>query len=195
VGNTVSHMNKRGLYIERDRHGRERLVMLPSNDRGIRVQLAEVEERARVLTEEIGRLRTSLSSEQRNAWTMHRDKERLQVENGNLYHEIDNEKNRARKLEDLLDAEEKRAERLEEKIRLMKRGITHHGEQSDGYRRRYEEKVAEVELLRVRLRERDDLIRLNEDRLIEKDKSLIRKNETIAYFKSFLRSEGFRVED
>ena len=87
-----------------------------------------------------------------------------------------------RRIEDKLEDEEDRNERLEEKIRLMKRGS---GEQ--GYRTQYEEKVREVELLRQRLSERDGQLRVSDTRLAD-------KNRTVLYLKNFLRERGFRVE-
>jgi ribosomal protein L16 Arg81 hydroxylase len=87
------------------------------------------------------------------------------------------------RLEDLLTDEEDKNERLKEKIRLLKRGSGH-----EGYRTRFEEKVLEVELLRQRLAEREELVRLAETRVAE-------KNRTILYFKNYLRTHGFRVED
>ena len=87
------------------------------------------------------------------------------------------------RVEDLLADEEDKNEKLKEKIRLLKRGSGH-----DGYRARFEEKVMEVELLRQRIAERENLIRLTETRVAE-------KNRTILYLKNYLRTHGFRVED
>ncbi len=91
--------------------------------------------------------------------------------------------------EELLANEEDKSERLqhkneklEEKIRLLKRGS------GENYRARYEEKLVEVEMLRTRMVERDEMLRLADTRLTE-------KNSTIVYLKTYLRTHGFRVED
>ncbi|RDL40976.1 uncharacterized protein BP5553_00955 [Venustampulla echinocandica] len=197
--------NRRGTYIERDSRGRERLVVRRSSsgDRGnsTRELLAEAEDRIQALEIEIGRLQTRLSFEQRETWNLRREHERLAAEHHNSRHLTGNLDTQVGKLEELLDAEEKRSERLEDKLRLMKRGLTRTGEESHTYKQRYEEKVSEVEVLRIRLEERDELIRLHNGRIVEKDRSLQEKNRslqekntTIAYLKEYLRTHGFRVE-
>jgi len=76
----------------------------------------------------------------------------------------------------------------------LKRRSRSRSEGSD-YRRAYEEKATEVEVLRVRLAERDDLIRLDEARIAEKNNLLRERSTTITYLKNYLRTHGFRVED
>jgi len=87
------------------------------------------------------------------------------------------------RVEDLLEDEEDKNEMLKQKIRLLKRAGGH-----DGYRARFQEKVEEVELLRQRIAERENLIRSAETRVAD-------KNRTILYLKNYLRTHGFRVED
>ena len=73
-------------------------------------------------------------------------------------------------------------EELKERYRLMKRGS-----REEDYRQRYEEKLAEVELLRRRLVDRDERLVLAETRISD-------KNRTIVYLKNYLRTHGFRVD-
>lgn len=101
-----------------------------------------------------------------------------------------------RRLEDMLDDEEhkteklvKKNDKLEEKIRLLKRTSTH-----DDYRGRYEEKLREVELLRQRLAEKSELIRVADIRLADKERIISEKNSKLLYLKDYLRGLGFRVE-
>jgi hypothetical protein len=56
------------------------------------------------------------------------------------------------------------------------------------FKLRYEEKLAEVELLRRRLVEKDELLALSETRISD-------KNRTIVYLKNYLRNHGFHVAD
>ncbi|KAF4627082.1 hypothetical protein G7Y89_g11070 [Cudoniella acicularis] len=214
--------NRRGsAYVERDRHGHERLVIRRSSSRERRSssrELIEAEERYDALQAEVGRLQTRLSFEQRNAWNLQRENERLSAEHYNCHNiqtQLDNEIREVRRLEDLLDDEEKKSERLEEKLRLMKRGLTGKREDAEGYRLSYEQKVQEVEVLRVRLAEMDEINRLNEGRLAEKNRALVEKNReitekkaaiveknmalkhkdnTISYLKEYLRTHGFVVQ-
>jgi len=95
-----------------------------------------------------------------------------------------------RRIEDLLGDEEDKSDRLlhkneklEEKLRLMKRGS-----RDMEYKARYEEKLLEGEVLRQRLVERDEELRLAQTRISD-------KNQTILYLKNYLRTHGFRVAD
>jgi hypothetical protein len=74
-------------------------------------------------------------------------------------------------------------EELKEKYRLFKRGS-----REEEFKLRYEEKLAEVELLRRRLAEKDELLALEETRITD-------KNRTIVYLKDYLRRHGFHVAD
>tara|TARA_R110002060_G_scaffold36607_2_gene47612 strand:+ start:212 stop:532 length:321 start_codon:yes stop_codon:yes gene_type:complete len=103
--------------------------------------------------------------------------------------QLDAQVREVRRIEDLLIEEEDRNaklvhknEKLEEKNRMLKRGS------GENYQRRYEEKLLEVEMLRTRMVEKEDLIRLAETRIAD-------KNSTIVYLKNYLRTHGFRVDD
>ncbi len=100
-------------------------------------------------------------------------------------------------METLLAEEESRNDRLthkneklEEKIRLMKRG----SREGEGLRESYEQKALEVEVLRQRLIERDHEIRDRDDALRLAETRIAEKNSRIVYLKDFLRTQGFRVE-
>ncbi|KAH6667591.1 hypothetical protein B0J14DRAFT_182338 [Halenospora varia] len=224
--------NKRGsggAYIERDRHGRERLVLRRSTSRGrsserdtTSRELIDAEERYEALQIEVGRLQTRLSFEQRNVWNLQQENQRLaNIANehhhcGRVRAELEHEIGEKHRVEDDLDDLEKKFEKLEEKYRLMKRGLVHKRDDVEGYRQFYEEKVREVEILRARLAEADEVTRLHEGRIAEKDRTLLRRNQlitekdtviaekdadlahkdtAIAYLKGYLRTHGFHVRD
>jgi hypothetical protein len=183
--------SKRGFIVERDRHGRERIVLARSsshNRRSNRELLNEAEEREQVLIAENQALRTQLSFAQNAEWNLRNlrvEHQRLADEHyhcRNLRAQLETQVREVRRIEDKLEDEEDKSERLGEKIRLMKRGSV-----DQGYRVRYEEKVREVELLRQRLLERDGQLRIADTRLAD-------KNTTVLYLKNFLRERGFRVE-
>jgi len=62
------------------------------------------------------------------------------------------------------------------------------GSREEEFKLRYEEKLAEVEVLRRRLVEKDELLGVEETRIAE-------KNRTIVYLKDYLRRHGFHVAD
>jgi predicted RNase H-like nuclease (RuvC/YqgF family) len=111
------------------------------------------------------------------------DEVQKEAEDGHLHAQLEAQVREVSRLEDLLADEEDNNEKLKEKIRIMRRGGA-----DDGDRVRFEEKVLEAELLRVRVAEREELVRLAETRVAE-------KNRTILYLKNYLRTHGFRVED
>jgi hypothetical protein len=103
-----------------------------------------------------------------------------------------------RKVEALLVQEEDRnrkllhkIERLEEKVRLMKRG----SQEGEGLREGYEQKALEVEILRQRILERDGEIRDRDDTIRLAETRIREKNSRIVYLTNFLRTKGFRVLD
>jgi hypothetical protein len=79
------------------------------------------------------------------------------------------------RIEILLADEEDKNEKPKVKMRLLKRGSGHES------RTRYEEKAIEVELLRQRNIEREEINRLVETRVAE-------KNRTILYLQNYLRT-------
>jgi hypothetical protein len=93
-----------------------------------------------------------------------------------------------RRLDDLLADEEDKAEKykartekLEEKIRLLKRGIV------EDYRGRYDTAMRDLELLTQRLGEKNEMLRLADTRVAD-------KNRTILYLKDYLQQLGYRVQ-
>jgi hypothetical protein len=155
--------------------------------RSMRELLIEAEEREEDLKGELLSLQTRLDYAQRDNWRY----QNLANEHRhcrNLQGELEAQVREVRRLEGLLADEEdtmarlkRRNEELKEKNRLMKRG-----NREEELRLRYEEKLAEVEVLRRRLAERDDMLALAETRITN-------KNRTINYLKNYLRSRGFDV--
>lgn len=197
IGNTVSPMANREYTIERDRWGRERLVRTASNREGgshgrarsTRELLNEAEEREQLLNGEILSLQTRLSYAQRDNWQYQNIVNEHQ-HCRNLRGQLEAQVREVRRLEDLLADEEDttaglkhKNEELREKYRLMKRGS-----REEEFKLRYEEKLAEVEVLRRRLAEKDELLALAETRITD-------KNRTIVYLKNYLRNHGFHVAD
>jgi hypothetical protein len=94
-------------------------------------------------------------------------------------------------LERKLERAEEGKRRAEERLRLLRRGEGDRRDErreSGVYRERYEEKVQEVELLRIRIRDADD-------RRLAAEESLVRKQRVVDYLKRFLESQGFSVRD
>jgi len=211
----MPHRRDKEFYVERDRHGRERFVLSggerrrsSSGERATSELLDAARAQIETLEAQMGQLHTRLSFEQSQQWNERREVERLTADNYHLQQQLEVQIQEVRRLEDLLDHEERKNDKLEEKYRNLKRGSSGSRRESSEYKRAYEEKVQEVEVLRVRLAERDDLIRLDEARIAEKNQLLREKNEQlreqnellrdksskIAYFKDYLRAHGFRVE-
>lgn len=195
--------NRRG-YIERDSRGRERLVLgrtsshrrAASDGHHTTAQLLEESEaREQSLLSEVSSLQTRLSEAQRDQWhlqTLRTEHQRVVNEHyqcRSLRGQLDANAREVTRLDDLLAEEEDKTEhlqhkveKLEEKVRLLKRGSS-----DQGYRMRYEEKLREVEVLRERMVEKDNTLRLAEARITDRD-------GTIAYFRNYLRTHGFRIE-
>jgi len=202
--------HKNHVYIERGSNGRNRFVIPRGRRHSVSSEhdsftpnerLSAAQGRMEALEIQIGQLQNRLSFEQSNNWTTRRENERLTAENYDLQAQVEVQRQEVRCLDDMLFDLEKKYEKLEGKYRQLKRRSRSMSEGSD-YRRVYEEKATEVEVLRARLAERDDLIRLDETRiseknslLREKDNLLRKKADTITYFKNYLRTHGFRVED
>lgn len=94
-----------------------------------------------------------------------------------------------RRIDDLLADQEDRTEKykakvekLEEKIRLLKRGIV------EDYRERYETAMKDLDLLTQRLGEKNDELRLADTRIAE-------KNRTILYLRDYLQQLGYSVRN
>ncbi|KAL2069864.1 hypothetical protein VTL71DRAFT_14543 [Oculimacula yallundae] len=200
--------SRRPYIVERDSRGRERLVLQRSSSHShshphrrsssygdtqttTQELLDEASSREALLAAEVSSLQTRLSIAQRDQWHLQNLRgEHQRVVNEhyqcrNLGAQLDAQVREVRRLEELLTEEEerneklvRREEKLEEKVRLLKRGS------GEGYQRRYEEKLQEVEMLRVRLLEKDEVIRLAEMRIVD-------RNEKIVGYKNWLRNHGF----
>ncbi|KAF8862153.1 hypothetical protein BDZ45DRAFT_739456 [Acephala macrosclerotiorum] len=162
----------------------------------VRDLLEQAETREEALAAEVRSLQSRLSLAQRSEWHL----QNLRIEHQKVVNEhygcrhlqqqLEANVREVRRLESTLAKEEDindklvhKNEKLEEKVRLMKRG----SRESDGLREAYEQKELEVEVLRQRLMERDETLRLAEVRIAE-------KNSRIVYLKEFLWTKGYRVE-
>ena len=184
IGNTLYPMAKKRAFVERNSRGKERIVLTRSSSLGrpsTRELLHEAEAREQDLIAQNQDLRARLSFAQKAEWTLQNvrlEHQRLAEEHYHCRHlraQLEAQVREVRRIEDKLEDEEYRSEKLEEKIRLLKRGRGGHD-----YRQRYEQKVQEVELLRRRLSESE---RLSETRLAD-------KNRIILYLKNILRAHG-----
>lgn len=152
----------------------------------------------------------------------------MRRQNESLLAQLEAEKQEVIRIDDLLYGKELEHDELKEKYKQLKRSSSsrRHSRSRSGssdFRRAFEEKAQEAEVLRVRLAERDEYIKLEEARIMEKnallrDKSatiadmdrrlrdktttvteqneiLRERSTTIAYLKNYLRTHGFRVED
>ena len=104
--------------------------------------------------------------------------------------------NEVRRTREKYEDEQDKVERLEGKIRLMKR--TSH----DGYRQRYAEKVVELEGLQRELATKDNWIRLEQERLNAKNRTIedrnraiSQKDRTIENMKAMFSRLGYRWVD
>ena len=179
IHNTPSRITNRNAYIERDRHGRERLVIPGSrwNSSHTRLNarklLDSTEEQEEVLINQNKQLENQL------AWSQAHER-RAKEEYSQLAARLEAQIDVTRRLQERLKEENNKVTDLEERIRLM------HRTGYKGYRQRYEELLVEVESLRAAIRQRDELIRVNEVRLSA-------KTQTIIELKAHLRSLGYRV--
>lgn len=185
IGNTHSQMPSKKAYVERDRHGRGRIVIerRGSSSKTTTAELLEAaEEREAILIAENNALRTRLSVADRDSWEFRN----LTAEYQHLVNEhhqcrylraqLDAQIRETRKVEDELDDEKDKVDKLMEKIHRIK-----------SYKEKYEEKWSEAEILKRRILERDDVIRLAETRIAD-------KNKMILYLKNYLRRHGFHVD-
>ncbi|KAI9054481.1 hypothetical protein LZ554_001639 [Drepanopeziza brunnea f. sp. 'monogermtubi'] len=190
--------HRRG-YVERDSRGRERLFIGQPSSRyrsssygheTTQELLDEAEAREQDLTSQVSSLQARLSVAQRDQWhlqnlrTEHQRVVNEHYQCRNMRAQLDAQVRGIARIDNLLAHEEDKSERLhrkneklEETIRLLKRGG------GESYRARYEEKLLEVELLRTRMVEKGDQLRLAETRIAE-------KNSTISKPKNFLRAHG-----
>jgi hypothetical protein len=182
-------MANRNGYIERDRHGRERVVFTSNRRSSSRTRLSTrellnaAEEREEVLIARNQQLEAQLSWSQTNESRIQSGLQNLVNEHyacRNLRAQLQAQVDATRRLQDRLKEEKDKNGALGERIRLIQRSSY------ESYRQRYEETLGEVEILKIGLRDRDELLRLNELRL-EK------KTQLIIDLKQHLRDLGYRV--
>ena len=189
-------MPHKKAYVERDRHGRERVVLERRGSAKLTTSelLNAAEEREQILIAENNTLRTRLSIAERDSYEFRN----LTAAYQQLVHEhqqcrylrgqLDAQVRETRIVEDQLDDEKDKKEKLydkvdklNEKIRLLKRSTY------ESYKDRYEENLREAEALKRRIMEQDNMVRLGEARILD-------KNNTILSLKSYLRRHGFHVD-
>ena len=173
-------------YIERDRHGRERIVIekkrrgsTTSSRPSTQDLLEAAEDREAALIAENSALRATLSGAQRDSWEFRN----LTVDYQNLVHEhsqcrylrgqLDAQVRETRRIEERLDDEKDKTEKLIDKIHKL----TDKNEKLED----------KMEVMRRQILAQDDTIRLEEARISD-------KNKTIIYLKKYLRDHGFRVD-
>ncbi|KAH8816448.1 hypothetical protein F5884DRAFT_747943 [Xylogone sp. PMI_703] len=183
-------MFRRGSFIERDRHGGERIVIRTRrrssssslhHREDLRDILDAAEEREQALLSEnerlendIRRLRRELEISQRNEWKA--DYKLLRQEHtrcSELKEKLESKETELVRTKLKLEKEVEKNEKLEERIRLLRR--------SSGFidRDQYNEKIEEIEKLRTKLKERDEKI--------------AKEERNVLYLKGYLRDLGYRV--
>jgi len=181
-------MSRRSAHIETDRHGRQRLVIGGDRRRSPEPRNTGNED---LLISEIESLRTRLSFAESNEHRIRNQYQALANEHyqcRNLRGQLQALENDIGRIQDKYEDEQDKNERLEERIRLMRRSSV------ESYRQRYEEKVAEAEALRRKVLEQDGYIRVQQTRIAARDQSISKKTSAIIYFKEYLRGLGYVVE-
>ena len=173
-------MADRNAFIERDRRGRERLVITTSSRRAssrtrlsTRELLNAAEEREEVLIIRNEQLENQL------AWSQGHE-QRAKEECSQLTARLQIQVDATRRLQDRLKEENDKVTDLEERIRLIQRTSY------ESYRQRCDDLLVEVDGLRAAVRQRDDIIHANEVRLANKTQEIID-------LKAHLRILGYRV--
>jgi chromosome segregation ATPase len=183
-------MMAKKVYIERNRKGRDRVVIergSSSSRSGVAELIEEAEQREASLTAENYTLRTRLSVAERDSWEFRN----LTAEYQHLVNEhqqcrylrtqLEAQVRETRMVEDELDNERDLVNKLKNKVNSMKKASR------DSYSEKYKEKWQEVEVLKQGILERDELLRLAQTRIED-------KNKIIHYLKKYLREHGFRVD-
>lgn len=168
-------------------------------------EYSEALARVATLEVELSLLQDRLSREQQSNWELGRrgeDARRLHHDIQTLQNERNHNLQQIKDLEDDWEEEHRKYEEMKEKYKMLKRNSSQEVQRFDNYQIRYEEKCLrlneksqEVEVLRQRLRERDELILYNEGKIAQKDQSLREKRKFIDYLTSFLRNLGYSVVD
>lgn len=185
-------------FFERDGRGRERIVIVnggrgraSSHGKSTKELLDEAEEREQALISQVSSLSTRLSLAERNEWAIRQQHQTLVHEHHqcrNMRVQLEAQRNEVRRVDDLLADEEDKSEKykakvekLEEKIRLLKRGVV------EDYKGRYENAMKDLDLLTQRLGDKNDELRVADTRIAE-------KNRTILFLKDYLQQLGYRVQ-
>lgn len=173
-------MANRNGYIERDRHGRERLIITSTQRRAssrsrlsTRELLNAAEEREDVLIIRNQQLESQL------AWSQGHE-QRAKSEYNQIVAQLQSQADATRRVQERLQEEKDKSTALEDRVRMMQRTSY------ESYRQRYEDLLLEVEDLRAGLRSKDEAIRLN-------GLKLEKRNQLILELKGHLMRLGFRV--
>lgn len=187
---------RRGFF-ERTGRGHERIVIVnrgraSSHGKSTKELLDEAEEREQALISQVTSLNTRLSIAERNEWNMRQNHNTLVHEHNqcrNLRAQLEHQINEVRRFDGLLADQEDRSEKykakvekLEEKVRLLKRGMV------EDYRSRYDKAMEDVDLLAQKVGEKNDELRVADTRIAE-------KNRTIVYLRNYLQQLGYSVRN
>ncbi|PSS22099.1 hypothetical protein M430DRAFT_221113 [Amorphotheca resinae ATCC 22711] len=211
-------MANRTAHIERDRHGRERVVLTNHRRSSSRTRqssrelLDEAEKREQHLIARNQDLQAQLNWAQVNECNTRNEYHRLFARHQDLVNDhcqcrdlraqLQIQTGENRRLEGLIEAEKHEKEALEEKVRLLKRTSL------EGYRQRYEEKARELEILKRQMQEAEELKRLDTLKLVEKSQTILElkerrrldairlegKTQLISDLKEHLRRLGYRFD-
>jgi predicted RNase H-like nuclease (RuvC/YqgF family) len=147
-------------------------------------------ENERILIEENERLRTRLSFAEERAHNAGQQYQTVAHDSRNQRAQIQALENELRRMQDKFEDEQDKVERLEERIRLMKR-TSHDGA---GYRQRYEDKAAEADALRRAVQDQDGVIRVQQAKIDSRDGLITKRNRQLLYMKEYLRGLGYVVD-
>ncbi|KAF7911940.1 uncharacterized protein EAE98_006136 [Botrytis deweyae] len=199
-------------FFERDRHGHERIIFRSNSNSHrrstsqsrtmVHEMASDLEDRNAELQAVAESLKTELAVAESRNWqlisdnsalrdivqVLKGDKEVLRRESEEKSGDIEYLEERVAKLEGKRERAEYRGERAEERVRLMRRGLTGRGILSEGgLKERLEDKVAEIERLTA-------LIKVMDDKLSERNRWLAEKDNKLGQLKRWIVSKGFRVE-
>lgn len=190
-------MSRRSFHIEYDSHGRPKIVIGRRHGRHSPEPRTTTNEE--LLLSEIESLRTRLSFAESSEHRIRNQYQTLANEHyqcRNLRAQVRALENEVRRTQEKFEDEQDKVERLEERARLMRR--TSH----DSYRQRYAEKVVELEALQRELAGKDEWIRLEQERLDAKNRTIAdrnreisQKDRTIESMRAFFRQLGYRFVD
>ncbi|KAF7928078.1 uncharacterized protein EAE97_009876 [Botrytis byssoidea] len=187
-------------FFERDRHGHERIIFRSNSNSNshrrstsqprtmVHELASDLEDRNAELQAVAESLKTEMAIAESRNWQLISDNSALrdivQVLKG------DKEILRRESEEKSIDIEylEETVAKLEERVRLMRRGLTGRGILSEGgLKERLEDKVGEIERL-------SELLKVMDDKLSERNRWLAEKDNKLGQLKRWIVSKGFRVE-